>query len=362
MTEEEKFKKLEPSKSHKLRNLIIGLAGTVAMGGAIGGFFKYKQVKEDEKKAQTEAIKKEWKDFHSDADSTLVKPDLFYAKKNSDTVAIDTLNKQYQLLKTARQKYIDLADILQQKHNKELLMAAKNADAKAIEKALTQGANINTVDKNGKTAVMLTLDNSSAARSFSATRTLIKHGGFDINQKDNDGITVADRAQAKAQGDDARFISLDRELKSVNKENTNASSIILSDKERFNLDSCLAEKIDLTNLHAIKHHIKLYDQKLYDIAEDIKKHLGYEVTATNDGISQKVDNLVDGKIETEEHPAEESRYRQRVLFREIELGRNLEQVKGVAENNIEQKEEAKKGHLIFGSIFDLYNKIKGNVK
>ncbi|MCK4319153.1 ankyrin repeat domain-containing protein [Candidatus Micrarchaeota archaeon] len=85
--------------------------------------------------------------------------------------------------------------------NEELLRAAKEGDAEAVERLIQEGADINTRDDWGETALTHAIENG-----HTETAKFLIEKGADVNVKDWEGRTALIRAAEKGYTETARFL------------------------------------------------------------------------------------------------------------------------------------------------------------
>lgn len=109
-------------------------------------------------------------------------------KKLLISVAIMSIFVAYRIYSVDRQlvqKYAVARLVMQKTANYTLLCASEENDFEAVQRALAQGAQVNTYDPYGKTALMHAVINNNIAIA-----TLLLENRAAINQQDNAGNTA----------------------------------------------------------------------------------------------------------------------------------------------------------------------------
>lgn len=376
---EPESKTLKEKLKAKAKKILLGVGLTAV---AAGGIAVHKQNQENKENAKNEAINKEWFDSHEGVDSISAdaKTTHFYAKQNTDTVAVDSLYKELKETETLLNKYTQEQKKSQDKCDKKLLVAAQKADAKGIEEALRNGANPSIKDKDGRTLPMITIENPSTSKAYAATRILIKNGRFDHGIKINN-LLFEDMLQAKANGSDARWVSLKREYDEAKQTKgkqqnpvethyidnyTKGDAYNRISGENINLEKELETKPQ--TLLEINHYISLLTDKKNFLRSQISDALGYEVEVMPNEVIQRVPNLENGKI------TKPQEYKDSTLI-EVEVGPSFG-FRTDEYKTVEYKKEPITGQdvkegleynsqrdpLFFSRTVDLYNKVKGKIK
>ena len=142
---------------------------------------------------KNEETNKKFKTEYFDADSIVADAahGHFYAEKKVDKKRFIEIRKEVKKQMDSVAKFRDTLVQLQQKDDEAFLKACKTGKKEDVEKAL-QRANLNAVDKDGNTGLMLALQNKNFASSFAISKFLLEQDDIDVNRENNAGVNSID--------------------------------------------------------------------------------------------------------------------------------------------------------------------------
>lgn len=270
------------SLKEKAQKFLLGMGITAVVGCGIVGAKKYLSRLESEQ--NNEKANKEWKLQYADADSTYADAATahFYAKKNADKNALDSLAVQ---MKSVQDKISELEAARAKIEKKAQLKLFKAAKSKNAQKYLS-------------------------------VLSSMKEDGIpvDFNQE-QDGISLNDLLQANAQGSDVRWVAINRKKESGKRISVEDAIVVRDDKggfvvtesgvkglfqKRFTLKD-IAKKSS-TSVTEIAHDLAVLKGVENLLKPSIQGAKGYEIEANSELLSKKETTAQDGKVVEKELP------------------------------------------------------------
>ncbi len=260
------------NKARKLKKKAGSVAVPLLIGGASLTAISCGNQSEDQSITDSvtdyeifEAFKREY----SDADYTYASHNYFYASKTSSAEKREKIFEEIYELKERMETIKEKLSVYQKKYDDGFLKACKTGQKKDVVEAL-KIANLNAVDKDGNTGLMLALQNKNFASAYEISKYLAEQKGVDVNRENKKGVNAIDLIRQNMAMNKA-WSPVERRImeKSENNENNNIR------KNGIREDIQVPDSVLQQEYEMCKKREKYLREQLREVKKD--KSLVYEV-------------------------------------------------------------------------------------